>query len=117
MVTQLFKFLQKSCVHFDPFLLLARRQKIRPKKEQDARKELCQPGDEYDERRFNTSVDAVSEMIGEESPHYLTEQERREREAYERRVKEAEERKRIAARSICIDGDACALLRTLLQRP
>lgn len=87
---------QKS-VHFDPDLLLARRQRLRQKKEQDARNELCQPGDEYDERRFNTSVDAVSEMIGEEPPHYLTEQERRQREAYERRVRETEERKRTFA--------------------
>ena len=88
---------ERQSVHFDPFLLLARRQWLRPKKEQDARKELCQPGDEYDERRFNTSVDAVSEMIGEEPPHYLTDQERRRKEAYERRVREAEERKRAIA--------------------
>ena len=85
---------ERQSVHFDSFLLLARRQRLRPKKELDARKELCQPGDEYDERRFNTSVDAVSEMIGEEPPHYLTDCERRQREAYERRVREAEERKR-----------------------
>lgn len=88
---------ERQSVHFDSFLLLARRQKLRPKKELDARKELCQPGDEYDERRFNTSVDAVSEMIGEESPHYLTEQERRQLESYERQVRKAEERKRAFA--------------------
>lgn len=84
---------ERQSVHFDPDLLLARRQRLRPKKEQDAREELCQPGDEYDARRFNASVDAVSEMIGEEPPHYLTDQERRQREAYERRVREVEERK------------------------
>ena len=88
---------ERQSVHFDPDLLLARRQRLRQKKEQDARKELCQPGDEYDARRFNASVDAVSEMIGEEPPHYLTEQEHRQREAYERRVREAEERKRAFA--------------------
>jgi hypothetical protein len=88
---------ERQSVHFDPDLLLARRQRLRPKKEQDARKELCQPGDEYNARRFNASVDAVSEMIGEEPPHYLTEQEHRQREAYERHVREAEERKRALA--------------------
>ena len=88
---------ERQSVHFDSFLLLARRQRLRPKKERDAREELCQPGDEYDERRFNTSVDAVSVMIGEEPPHYLTDRERRQREAYERHVREAEERKRALA--------------------
>ena len=88
---------ERQSVHFDAFLLMARRQQLRPKKEQDAREELCQPGDEHDARRFNTSVDAVSEMIGEEPPHYLTDQERKQREAYERRVREAEERKRAFA--------------------
>ena len=88
---------ERQSVHFDSFLLMARRQRLRPKKEQDARKKLCQLGDEYDERRFNASVDAVSEMIGEDPPHYLTDCERRQREAYERRVREAEERKRAFA--------------------
>ena len=85
---------ERQSVHFDPVLLLARRQKLRPKKKLEARKELCQQGVEYDERRFNSSVDAVSEMIGEEPPHYLTDQERRQQEAYERRVREEAEKKR-----------------------
>ena len=86
---------EQQTAALDPIQLHAHRQKLRPRKEREARKSLCKPGDEYDEYRFNRSVDTVSEMIGEKPPGYLTQSERREQEAYERYVREKEERKRI----------------------
>ncbi len=78
----------------DPAELTERRQLLRLIKESEARKELNPQRDEYAERRFNRSVDTVSEWIGEPPPHYLTEQEAAWLEADKRAKEEAEARRR-----------------------
>ena len=78
----------------DPAELTERRQLLRLIKESEARKELNPLRDEYAERRFNRSVDTVSEWIGEPPPHYLTEQEAAWLEADKRAKEEAEARRR-----------------------
>lgn len=78
----------------DPAELTEHRQLFRLIKESEARKELNPQEDEYAERRFNRSVDTVSEWIGELPPHYLTEQEVAWLEADKRAKEEAEARRR-----------------------
>ena len=78
----------------DPAELTERRQLLRLIKESEARKELNPQRDEYAERRFNRSVDTVSEWIGELPPHYLTEQEAAWLEADKSAKEEAEARRR-----------------------
>ena len=64
-----------------------------PKKETTARKALNSNETESAKRRFNNAVDVISEKIGEEPPHYLTEFEQYKQDEYERWLKQEERRK------------------------
>lgn len=74
--------------------LLTERKRIRPHKEDEAKKAL-DVSDSDKEFRFNRSVDAVSKMIGEEPPRYLTKREIYQKKEYDRWLKEQEERENI----------------------
>ena len=67
--------------------------RIRPEKETSARKELNSNETENTKCRFNNAVDVISEKIGEEPPHYLTEFEQYKQDEYERWLKQEERRK------------------------
>lgn len=74
--------------------LITERKRIRPHKEDEAKKAL-DVSDSDKEFRFNRSVDAVSKMIGEEPPRYLTKREIYQKKEYDRWLKEQEERENI----------------------
>lgn len=73
--------------------LSAEQMRIRPEKETTARKALNSNETESAKRRFNNAVDVISEKIGEEPPHYLTEFEQYKQDEYERWLKQEERRK------------------------
>ena len=73
--------------------LSAEQMRIRPEKETTAREALNSNETESAKRRFNNAVDVISEKIGEEPPHYLTEFEQYKQDEYERWLKQEERRK------------------------
>ena len=73
--------------------LSAEQMRIRPKKETTAREKLNSNETESTKCRFNNAVDVISEKIGEEPPHFLTEFEQYRQDEYERWLKQEERRK------------------------
>lgn len=74
----------QNAASLDQVKLKEERLAIREKKEDEAWEKLTTSSSYADESDFNRSIDRVSELIGEEAPHYKTEDEiRQERECEE----------------------------------
>lgn len=85
---------EKEAESLEKHELTAERMKIRPEKESEARKVVEEQVSDISEYDFNRSVDAVSKLIGETPPRYLTKSEIAQQEEYDRYVKQQEERRK-----------------------
>ena len=89
-----YRYTEELSRTLDQDRLKAHRRLLRFSLETKTRQELNPKNTEFEAQRFNSSVDTVSEWIGEPPPHYLTERERAYEEAEKRAKEEAEARRR-----------------------
>lgn len=89
-----YKETEKKAENSDKLELSEERNRIRPAKEETARKELDVYSSDRKEYNFNRSIDKVSKLIGEPEPHHLTRFEIRQQEEYDKWEKQQAERQR-----------------------